>query len=252
MLQNIENVDDKNVLYEMAISNVNLGGVSYRVSRADLLNCTSEKDFAAKLHAIRLALDRLLQDADKKQWFVDIGKKILAKLMQKADKDCSGFFKTYDELIRYASVEANWKNIRDELATRDVFCMNFYDIALDFILLDAFEDLENPPSAITAVIQNSWLSQSFKETALSTAVWSVLKAKRKMLKYQDGFITRFYALNEHLVPVLAWGFLGTDAQLNQSCTYLKVYKNKKPPSSVHPSILVAQMKRNFNCDFLCF
>lgn len=138
-------------------------------------------------------------------------------------KDCSGLNKTYDELIRFVSVESNWKYIRDELATREVYHLNFYDIALDFILLDAFEDLESPPSAITAVIQNRWLSQSFKETALSTAVWSVLKAKRKMLKYPDGFMTRFYAIDEYLVPVLAWGFLGTDAELTRACLYLKVH-----------------------------
>lgn len=118
--------------------------------------------------------------------------------------------------------ENNWKNIKDELETRDVMNLSFYDIVLDFILLDAFDDLESPPSAITAVIQNRWLSQSFKETALATAVWSVLKAKRKMLKYQDGFITRFYSINEHLVPVLAWGFLGTDQDLKDSCNFLKV------------------------------
>jgi len=45
-------------------------------------------------------------------------------------------------------IDGDWKLIKDELATRDVFCMNFYDIVLDFILLDAFEDLDNPPSAI--------------------------------------------------------------------------------------------------------
>lgn len=125
-------------------------------------------------------------------------------------------------MVRFVSIENNWKNIKDELATRDVLSMNFYDIALDFILLDAFDDLDDPPSAITAVIQNRWLSQSFKETALATAVWSVLKAKRKLLKYPDGFITRFYSINEYLVPVLAWGFLGTDSELNRSCAYLKV------------------------------
>lgn len=86
MLQNIENVDNKNVLYEMAVSTVNLGGVSYRVSRATLLNCASEKDFAAKLHVIRLGFDKLLQDASKRQWFTDIGRNLLRKLMQKADK----------------------------------------------------------------------------------------------------------------------------------------------------------------------
>ena len=52
MLQNIQNIDEKNVLYEMALSNVKLSvnNVIYRVSRAELLNCRSETDFAAKLH----------------------------------------------------------------------------------------------------------------------------------------------------------------------------------------------------------
>ena len=52
MLQNIQNIDEKNVLYEMALSNVklNVNNVIYRVSRTELLNCRSETDFAAKIH----------------------------------------------------------------------------------------------------------------------------------------------------------------------------------------------------------
>lgn len=42
--------------------------------------------------------------------------------------------------------------------------MGFFDIVLDFILMDAFEDLENPPSSVLAVLRNRWLSDSFKET----------------------------------------------------------------------------------------
>lgn len=42
--------------------------------------------------------------------------------------------------------------------------MNFFDIVLDFILMDAFEDLENPPTSVVAVLRNRWLSDSFKET----------------------------------------------------------------------------------------
>lgn len=42
--------------------------------------------------------------------------------------------------------------------------MNFFDIVLDFILMDAFEDLESPPSSVVAVLRNRWLSDSFKET----------------------------------------------------------------------------------------
>lgn len=43
-------------------------------------------------------------------------------------------------------------------------CLSFYDIVLDFIMMDAFDDLENPPSTVTAVVQNRWLSNGFKET----------------------------------------------------------------------------------------
>ena len=116
----------------------------------------------------------------------------------------------------------SWELIGDELATRGVNDLTFYDIVLDFILLDAFEDLENPPSAILAAINNRWISQSFKETALSTAVWTVLKAKRRLLKYPKGFISYFYSINEHLVPTLAWGFLGNSKKLNDLCTFFKV------------------------------
>ena len=42
--------------------------------------------------------------------------------------------------------------------------MSFFDIVLDFILMDAFEDLESPPSSVVAVLRNRWLSDSFKET----------------------------------------------------------------------------------------
>jgi hypothetical protein len=111
--------------------------------------------------------------------------------------------------------------IKDELSTRQVNDLTFYDIVLDFILLDAFDDLDNPPGAILAAINNRWISQSFKETALSTAVWTVLKAKRRLLKYPNGFISHFYSINEHLVPALAWGFLGNNKNLNELCTFLK-------------------------------
>lgn len=54
------------------------------------------------------------------------------------------------------------------LSSLQVVCMNFFDIVLDFILMDAFEDLESPPSSVVAVLRNRWLSDSFKETVIST------------------------------------------------------------------------------------
>lgn len=52
------------------------------------------------------------------------------------------------------------------LRSLQVVCMNFFDIVLDFILMDAFEDLESPPSSVVAVLRNRWLSDSFKETVI--------------------------------------------------------------------------------------
>lgn len=46
--------------------------------------------------------------------------------------------------------------------------LNFYDIVLDFILMDSFEDLENPPISIQNVVNNRWLNSSFKETVSSS------------------------------------------------------------------------------------
>ncbi len=40
--------------------------------------------------------------------------------------------------------------------------MNIYDVALDFILLDAFDDLDDPPSTIVAVLQNRWITSGMK------------------------------------------------------------------------------------------
>lgn len=56
--------------------------------------------------------------------------------------------------------------------------MTFYDIVLDFILMDAFDDLENPPSSVIAVIQNRWLSNSFKETVSPHLVTDSSKWKK--------------------------------------------------------------------------
>jgi hypothetical protein len=45
-----------------------------------------------------------------------------------------------------------------------VMQITFYDVVLDFILMDAFEDLAHPPASVLAVAQNRFLSASFKES----------------------------------------------------------------------------------------
>jgi hypothetical protein len=86
MLRNIENGDEKNVLFEMALANANLGRIGYRVDRSELLCCRSTQEFAAKLHVIRMGFDRLLQDSQKRVWFANEGKRLATNLFKTAEK----------------------------------------------------------------------------------------------------------------------------------------------------------------------
>ncbi|XP_036117361.1 mitoguardin 2 isoform X3 [Molossus molossus] len=178
--------------YEEALQLVKEGKVLCRTLRTELLGCYSDHDFLAKLHCVRQAFE-----------------------------SPKAFLESYEEMLSYALRPETWATTRQELEGRGVVCMSFYDIVLDFILMDAFEDLENPPSSVLAVLRNRWLSDSFKETALATACWSVLKAKRRLLMVPDGFISHFYSVSEHVSPVLAFGFLGPKPQLAEVCAFFK-------------------------------
>ncbi|XP_069370462.1 mitoguardin 2 [Paralichthys olivaceus] len=208
-------------LYEEALSLVREGKVSYRSLRTELLECYGDQDFLAKLHCVRQAFQVLLLDETHRTFFMETGKQMITGLMVKAKKSPKGFLESYDDMLLYTQREETWATTKMELEGRGVVCMNFFDIVLDFILMDAFEDLESPPSSVVAVLRNRWLSDSFKETALATACWSVLKAKRRLLMVPDGFISHFYAISEHVSPVLAYGFLGPRQHLSEVCTIFK-------------------------------
>ncbi|GIY96553.1 mitoguardin, partial [Caerostris extrusa] len=182
-------------LYQTALKKNEEGAIPIRLLRTEITWCQSNREYIAKVHCIR--------------WL-------------SGSKDC---LLAYEDIIAYSKIKRTGQLWRMNC---EVKCLSFYDVVLDFIVLDAFEDLENPPSSVTAVVQNRWLSSGFKETALSTAVWSVLQAKRRMLQekyfafqYPNGFISHFYKLSEHLIPVLAWGFYGPNETLKEICVYFK-------------------------------
>ncbi|XP_072518495.1 mitoguardin 2 [Salminus brasiliensis] len=208
-------------LYEEALSLVREGNVTCRSFRTELLECYSDQDFLAKLHCVRQAFHVLLLDETHRTFFMETGKQMITGLMIKANKSPKAFLESYQDMLLYSQSEETWPTTKMELEGRGVVCMNFFDIVLDFILMDAFEDLENPPTSVVAVLRNRWLSDSFKETALATACWSVLKAKRRLLLVPDGFISHFYAISEHVSPVLAFGFLGPRQHLSEVCTIFK-------------------------------
>uniref|UniRef100_A0AAY4B825 Mitoguardin 1 n=1 Tax=Denticeps clupeoides TaxID=299321 RepID=A0AAY4B825_9TELE len=189
--------------------------------RTELLECLGDADFLAKLHCVRQACQAILSERTTRAFLADTGKKILSSIIVKARKSPKRFEEVFEEMIWFLEQTEHWENTEMELATRGVKHLNFYDIVLDFVLMDSFEDLENPPISIQNVVNNRWLNSSFKETAVASSCWSVLKQKRQHIKVQDGFIAHFYAVCEQISPVLAWGFLGPKSSLHDFCCFFK-------------------------------
>ncbi|XP_065202883.1 mitoguardin [Planococcus citri] len=208
-------------LYQSALKHLEENGIPCRCLRTELLRCSSDVEYLCKLHCIRIAFQWLMRDESKRTWIANTGRQILTDLLLYANKDPKEFLIAYEEMLTFLSDEKCWEEIEKELTARGVKAMTFYDIVLDYILLDAFEDLDTPPSSVLAVVQNRWLSNGFKESALATAVWSVLRAKKRMLKFPNGFMAHFYSISEKISPLMAWGFLGPDEDLKETCVYFK-------------------------------
>uniref|UniRef100_A0A8D3AK65 Mitoguardin 1 n=1 Tax=Scophthalmus maximus TaxID=52904 RepID=A0A8D3AK65_SCOMX len=209
--------------YEEALQMAEDGKISCRVLRTEMLECLGDVDFLAKLHCVRQACQLILCERTTRTFLADTGKKILSSIIVKAQKSPKTFEEVFEEMICFLEHTEHWENTEVELATRGVKHLNFYDIVLDFILMDSFEDLENPPVSIQNVINNRWLNSSFKETKnwRKYCCWSVLKQKRQHMKVPDGFIAHFYAVCDQISPVLAWGFLGPKSSLHDLCCLFK-------------------------------
>ena len=80
------------------------------------------------------------------------------------DKDPKDFLVGYEDMLNFLQDPSNWPDIERELEQRNVKAMTFFDVVLDFIILDAFKDLDAPPASVIAVVQNRFLSNGFKET----------------------------------------------------------------------------------------
>lgn len=207
--------------YEEALQMAEDGKISCRVLRTEMLECLGDLDFLAKLHCVRQASQLILCERTTRMFLAETGKKILSSIIVKAQKSPKRFEEVFEEMISFVEQSEHWEDTELELANRGVRHLNFYDIVLDFILMDSFEDLENPPISIQNVVNNRWLNSSFKETAVASSCWSVLKQKRQHMKVSDGFIAHFYSVCEQISPVLAWGFLGPKSSLQDFCCFFK-------------------------------
>ncbi|KAM0735202.1 Mitoguardin [Formica fusca] len=212
---------EKQKLYHAALKQYEDKGIPCRRLHTELVKCGSDVEYLAKVYCLRQAYTKLFNLPAAAAFMADIGRQVISDLIIYADREPKDYLLHYERMLEFLREPRNHSIMEEELIARGVKCMNFYDVLIDFILLDAFEDVEKPLPPIRAIVQNRWVSASFRETAIGTAVWSALAGKRRMLKYDRGFLAHFYAISEHVIPVLAWGFLGSEGSLRSTCHYFR-------------------------------
>ncbi|XP_015434221.1 PREDICTED: protein FAM73B [Dufourea novaeangliae] len=212
---------EKQKLYHTALKQHEDKGIPCRRLHTELVKCGSDVEYLAKVYCLRQAYTKLFTIPTAKVWIEDIGRQVISDLIMYADRDPKDYLTHYERMMEFLQEPRSQSLMEEELTAKGVKCINFYDILIDFILLDAFEEIEKPPSSIKSLTQNRWISASFCETAIGTAVWSILVSKRKMLKYDKGFLAHFYSISEQVSPVLAWGFLGSEGNLRSTCHYFR-------------------------------
>ena len=70
---------------------------------------------------------------------MDTGRQLISALLCRSEKDPQNFAMAYDGIVEFLAEESNVAQMTEELASRNVQCCNFYDIVLDYILVDSFE-----------------------------------------------------------------------------------------------------------------
>ncbi|KAJ1347953.1 hypothetical protein KIN20_003143 [Parelaphostrongylus tenuis] len=213
--------EDQLHLYKDGLKAASRGEVKFRKMRGDICQCESELDFAAKLWCLRKALELSLNDQHRRMWLANAGRTLLGDILKHSKQDPTQFYTAFDEMMEFFRNDANICQMEEELASRGVVEFGFWDILLDFVLLDIFDDITSPPSAVYSVTKNYFLSDSMKYSTIRTIIWSMLKAKRQRLKDRNGFIAHIYDISEAVSPAITLGFLGTDARIGELCQYFK-------------------------------
>jgi hypothetical protein len=106
----------------------------------------------------------------------------MTRLLERASEPTEAFSAAYDDLADYLrSLDmAGLDAIREELSHRRVPCLSYYDVAIDFLLLDAFDDVDSPPGPVAKFVESTWvpayakravgqLNRSTESASLSTS-----------------------------------------------------------------------------------
>lgn len=153
-------------MYEEALALAESGAISCRRVRVQETGSCSRLDFLARLHCIRQASSIMLADAEVRAWFQQTGREMLAALLAAAGQATQDFAAAFDGLNRELVARVGRLGVDtalEEYAQRGVTDFTYFDLVLDYYILDAFDDIKKLPHAATAIIGSRWVPLAVKQ-----------------------------------------------------------------------------------------
>ncbi|CBY34208.1 unnamed protein product [Oikopleura dioica] len=184
-----------------------------RKIRFELCGVQSEREFLAKLHCIREAEKLWLRDKQSRIWLRDVTCVILTGLLKADGTDPEPCQENFESLCEWC--EGNYDEMCKSLSQKGIAEISIFDVVIDLCLLDSFDLLANPPSAMMSVLSNRWMSEDFKRTAMTTALWSYISRCRSDPSNENPFMVKLFDLAKTIAPAICWGQMGPQRKFGE-------------------------------------
>jgi len=173
----------------------------------------SEREFLAKLHCIREAEKLWLNDKQSRIWLRDVTCVILTGLLKADGTDPEPCQENFESLCEWC--EGNYDEMCASLSQKGIAEISIFDVVIDLCLLDGFDLLASPPSAMMSVLSNRWMSEDFKRTAMTTALWSYIGRCRSDPSNENPFMAKLFDLAKTIAPAICWGQMGPQRKFGE-------------------------------------
>ena len=87
-------------------------------------------------------------------------------------KETQENLKGFEDYLLSEAKRDNMATVTEELVSRGIPVMSFYDVVFDYLLFDAWDVTDSPPAAVTYTIQNSWVPVSARSRVSPTSAIS--------------------------------------------------------------------------------
>ena len=111
-------------MYLAALDHLEKSGIPYRAIRTEFVGCANDTEYLGKLHCLRLAFKHIMSQPNKRNWWVDSGRKVFSDLLVRAEKDPKDFVTSYDDIIDYLGEQVDC--FAKYLSSKTTYLLSFF------------------------------------------------------------------------------------------------------------------------------